>query len=126
RTLVHTSAGHVTGYILDSRGDVKTDLESTGLPLGIDQGGDFPSAATISLEPGDLIVLLTDGILDACSPGNTFFGIERALTTVRAHHKKPPGEIVQSLLRAVRDFCRNSQLDDITAVIIKVASAPLT
>ncbi len=55
------------------------------------------------------------------SPENAIFGIDRILEVVRADHKKPAREIVESLYDAVRQFSKNSpQMDDVTAIVIKV------
>src|SRR5262249_58003575 len=65
RTLVYSSAGHLPGYVLDGRGEVKLVLQSTGLPLGVDLTGAFPTGPEVHLEPGDLVFLLSDGIVEA-------------------------------------------------------------
>jgi serine phosphatase RsbU (regulator of sigma subunit) len=125
RSFLYTSAGHPTGFIFDSSGTVKTPLKSTGIPLGILPEGVFTAAPPIELQPGELIFLLTDGIVEACSAGQVLFGLDRALDTVRAHRDRSAHEIVHALYNTVRDYCRDrSQLDDMTAIVIKVGSAP--
>jgi serine phosphatase RsbU (regulator of sigma subunit) len=122
RTLVYASAGHPTGYVLDAAGAVKTLLESTGYPLGIDPEGQFTGGPAVRLEPGDLVLLLTDGIVEARSAADASFGLERALEVVRAHRMRPSQAIITELYRAVRDFCRDkTPIDDVTAIVIKVA-----
>src|SRR5262249_41753577 len=69
RSLACSNAGHWPGYVLDARGEVKAVLQSTGTPLGLDLGGGFPAAPAVILEPGDLVFLLTDGVVEAFSPG---------------------------------------------------------
>jgi serine phosphatase RsbU (regulator of sigma subunit) len=124
RTLVYASAGHPTGYILDRSGQVKTQLRSTGMALGIMPDGDFPVSAPVVLEPGEVVLLLTDGIMEAHAADQTLFGIERTLEIVRSNRDKTAREIVDTLYRAVSDFCRDRvQLDDMTAVVIKVEPA---
>jgi serine phosphatase RsbU (regulator of sigma subunit) len=119
RSLNYASAGHLPGYVLDPRGQTRTVLHSTGLPLGIDPANKFP-ASTIALEPGDLVLLITDGIIEAASPDGELFGMERTLRLVRQYQQQTPGEILMALFAAVGDFCNNNCLDDLTAVIIKV------
>jgi sigma-B regulation protein RsbU (phosphoserine phosphatase) len=123
RRLVYSSAGHWPGYLLDGRGEVNRVLRSTGIPLGIDAGSAVPSGAVVELAPGDLLLLLTDGIMEACSPGGPLFGTERALSCVRAHRARPSGEIVAALLDEVRAFSGDRQIDDRTAVVLKVTPA---
>jgi sigma-B regulation protein RsbU (phosphoserine phosphatase) len=121
RSFVYTSAGHMAGYVLDHAGALKTELMSTSYPLGVDLGFDFPAAPPLTLQPGEIVLLLTDGVVDARSPDSSVFGVERALNVVRANRSRPAREVVEALYRAVREFSQNaSQHDDITAVVVKV------
>lgn len=124
RALVYASAGHPTGYVLDGDGAVKASLASTGRPLGIEAAGDFPEAAAPPLEAGNVVLLLTDGILEARSPQGAFFGSARALEVVGANRGRPAGAIVEALQQAVCDFAGGLAMDDDrTAVVIKVLPA---
>ncbi len=125
RTLVYVNAGHPPGYVLRPDGSVRTVLSSTGLPLGILDDAEFPEAEAVALEPGDLVLLLTDGIIEAVGPDRTLFGPDRAIDVVRAHRDEPAGRIVEALHRAVRDFAGRDDLgDDVTSVVIKVGPGP--
>ncbi len=121
RRLAYSSAGHWPGYVFDSRGEVRTLLQSTGMPLGLDKTGAFPAGTGLTLEPGELVLLLTDGIVEAASHDGPLFGAGRALESIRAHRGGPAGEIVAALFDEVRTFSQGVQTDDMTAVIIKVA-----
>jgi serine phosphatase RsbU (regulator of sigma subunit) len=123
RSFVYASAGHPTGYILDASGAVKSLLKSTGIALGVMDEGEFSAASPVMLEPGELVFLLTDGIVEAHSGDEALFGIERALEIVRANRMKTAKEIVSILCASARDFCRSrTQVDDMTAIIIKAES----
>jgi len=122
RAFVYASAGHPAGYILDASGSVKACLESTSVPLGIWPDVDFPPGDPVMLEPGDLVLLITDGILEARSPTGDYFGTGRALEVVRAHRGQAAGEIIEALYWAVLEFSESRKpADDVTAVVIKVA-----
>ena len=72
------------------------------------------------LEPGELLLLLTDGVLEAISPDGIPFGVDRALGVVRDHRDSPAREIVDALYREVLAFSRRSlPRDDVTAVVVK-------
>jgi serine phosphatase RsbU (regulator of sigma subunit) len=120
RSLVYTSAGHNPGYVLDGEGNVKAVLPSTGVPLGLVPDADFPNSAAITLAPGDLLFFYTDGVVESFSAACGQFGVERALEAIRAHRHQTPQQIIEALLHAVSDFSWNIQMDDRTAVIIKV------
>ena len=129
RSLVYTSAGHTTGYVLNRGGEVTTMLTSTGLPLGILADATFPAAPPVELHPGDTVLLLTDGIVEAHLSDGTLFGVHQTLEVVRQNRHRTAHEIVDRLYQEVRAFCRDgAQLDDMTAVVVKVAEespAPL-
>jgi serine phosphatase RsbU (regulator of sigma subunit) len=121
RSLVYTSAGHMTGYILDRTGDIRTELTSTSIPLGIDADGEFPPAPPVTLHPGDLVFFYTDGVVEAIAPDGSFFGIERALGVVRSTRGESACDIVRALERVSRQFARQQKRhDDFTAIVIKV------
>jgi len=121
RSLVYASAGHPAGYILDAGGAVKATLKRTGIPLGMRPDTKYTAAPEIALAPGDLILLLTDGIEEASAPDDDLFGIERILEVARSHRQKPAREIVQALYEAARKFANYApQVDDITSIVVKV------
>ena len=127
RTLRYASAGHTTGYVLDASGVVRTELTSTGLPLGIFRDASFETVSAPALQQGDLIALFTDGVTDTESADGTPFGVLRALDVVRTYRREPSAKIVNRLYRAIRDHAaRLPQTDDITAVICKVGSSART
>jgi PAS domain S-box-containing protein len=119
-TLTCSNAGHWPGYVLDFRGQVKAVLESTGLVLGFNPGGEFPSGPPVALAAGDLVLLCTDGLAEAFSKKGEVFGRERVLDFVRQRRYEEPSQIVAALCDTVREFSGGEQLDDMTAVVIKV------
>ena len=75
RTMVYASAGQ-RGYLLEPRGEVRV-LDSTSPPLGIEHDLIVPSAPKITLHPGQLVVLFTDGVVETESPTQARFGTQR-------------------------------------------------
>jgi sigma-B regulation protein RsbU (phosphoserine phosphatase) len=125
RMLTYASAGHTPGFILDAEGAVKRTLDSIDIPLGFLPNHPFGCSESIALEPGDILALLTDGITEAERPDQSYFGAERALNYIREHRRESAQEIVTGLYQAVREFCDGlPQVDDITAVLCKVAENP--
>ncbi|HJT31513.1 MAG TPA: SpoIIE family protein phosphatase [Pirellulales bacterium] len=123
RRLVYSSAGHQPAYILTPGGAVKAELDSTDVPLGVMSDGKFSASSPITLEPGELVVMLTDGIVEASDRAGHAFGVDRMLETVRANRHRPAREIVESLYQQVdRHTQHPSHADDLTAVVIKVQS----
>lgn len=121
RKLVYASAGHPPGFVLDSAGSVKATLDSRDMPLGVAPDEPFSASAEITLEPGELILLLTDGIVEAGDRQGRAYGIERALSRVRASRRRPAREIVGALCDDVIRFTdHSSRDDDLTAIVVKV------
>jgi serine phosphatase RsbU (regulator of sigma subunit) len=117
-SLTYCNAGHYPPYILE-RGNSRTtrSLPRTGMLLGVEQEEKW-SQASVQLAPGDVLVLYTDGILDAEDAGGGFFGRERLLSTLWANLNRSAQEIQEALLEAVADFSRGAvQSDDIALVV---------
>jgi serine phosphatase RsbU (regulator of sigma subunit) len=124
RAFTYVSAGHTAGYVLDAAGAVKAPLPSTGMPLAIMPSASFPAAPAVTLGPGEGVLLITDGIIEAHSPDEALFGAERTLATVQASWQRSARQILSDLYEAVRVFRGvTTQFDDMTAIVIKVNSS---
>ncbi len=122
RRFSYASAGHQPGFILDAVGNVRRTLGSTGTPLGLFPDDAFPAGEEVQLAPGDLVLLVTDGVMEARDPGGARFGVQRTLNLVRAYRKESAGAIVENLYHGVRAFGQTlPQYDDVTATVIKVS-----
>jgi sigma-B regulation protein RsbU (phosphoserine phosphatase) len=122
RALAFASAGHhPPGLLLGGGGAVKARLYSTGPLLGIVPDAEFPKEGPLPLEAGDLLLLLTDGVVEAQSAEGKWFGAERALEVVRAERAKSARHVVEAIFRSVSDYRGGQpQADDITAIVIRV------
>jgi sigma-B regulation protein RsbU (phosphoserine phosphatase) len=117
----YASAGHVPGFVLRDSGGIQCVLESTGPPLGLFSDSKYSLQPEIPLDPGQIVVLLTDGITESRSPDGIEFGAERALDFIWTHRRESSVEIVNGLYDSARTFSNSTfQTDDITTVIFKV------
>ena len=122
KVLTYANAGHTAGYILNPAGQVKASLKRTGMPLGLKPDSQYTASAPMQLEPGEIVLLLTDGFEEALAPDETFFGIDRVLKVMCDHRDQPAPKIVQSLYDAVSHFTQGlPQADDLTVIVIKLA-----
>jgi serine phosphatase RsbU (regulator of sigma subunit) len=95
-------------------------LDSSMLPLGINVDQMSDGEKRMQIEPGDLIVLLTDGFYEYHNADREQFGQDRVAEVILAHHHRPAREILDELLKATRAFAGNApQLDDMTGVVIR-------
>jgi PAS domain S-box-containing protein len=121
RRLTYASAGHPPGYILTPTGEIRLRLKRTGPPLGLKADTRYQHPPCVPLAAGEIVLFLTDGIEEALSPDNEFFGLERTIDVVRRHRDQPAAKIVEALYQAVQEFCGNSpHQDDVTAIVVKV------
>lgn len=119
RQMTYASAGQ-RGYLFDCAGNVRV-LDATSAPLGIEKELVVPVAPAVNLEPGQLLVFFTDGVVEAESHGRVRFGAHRAVQLIQSERQKPAAQIVAAIYQAICDFRgHRAQLDDITAVVVKV------
>ena len=113
------SAGQGPVLFYDASADRFEDLPTHGLPLGLMPEIPFESSERRRLEPGDMLVLLTDGFYECERPDGQLFGKERVEATIRQRRAEPAGEIVTALANAAAAFAEGgAQADDLTAVIV--------
>jgi len=114
------SAGQGPLLIYWMREDRFDTLGGQALPLGISPRLISELPRHLELQPGDLLVLATDGFFEWANAQEEQFGVERFEEVVRASRHLPPKEIISTLYRAVVEFSGGTkQQDDLTAVIIK-------
>jgi len=119
RVFEYTNAGHVYPLVFDSSNKVQ-QLRKGGYFLGIMENAEYESQS-ISLHPGQIIVLYSDGVTDTMNQSGELFGIERLKKVVRSHLNCTAQEIRDSIHEACQAFRKEEeQFDDFTAIIIKV------
>ncbi len=116
--LTYASAGHDPPLVVHPDGS-STSLPLTGgLALGVVPAFDF-GQHTVSVEPGDTLVLYTDGVTEAMNDKDEQFGLERLRET---YASRPPGnvkEAISTIFDAVSDFAGDTpQSDDVTCVAL--------
>jgi phosphoserine phosphatase RsbU/P len=116
--LHYMNAGHNPGILLRLDGTAE-ELAPGGVPLGLLPGARFQSRA-VTLEPGDLVCLYSDGITEAASPDDEEFGMERLIGLLRAERDRPLAEVMAAIPHAVGEFSQGlPQGDDQTLVLLR-------
>ncbi|MBC8161736.1 MAG: GAF domain-containing protein [Roseiflexaceae bacterium] len=122
RRLALANAGQLTPLRRRANGLVD-ELEVSGprLPLGI--AADTPyEALEVQLEPGDLVLLFTDGIVEAKNAQRELFGFARVEALLDTHGHLPPSQLCDQLLAAIAAFTGDTPPhDDMTLVALRVA-----
>ena len=114
-TLRMANAGH--NYPVLINGHIH-EVELSGLPLGVDGDSDYAETCAM-LQPGDTIVLYTDGVVEATNAAGELFGYERLERVLQANEGLKPRALLTALLHELRAWGTNGQADDITIVIIR-------
>ena len=118
RELSWVRAGHDPAYLYRAAANTVETLGGGGSALGVVEDSNY-AEATGHAEPGDVIIMTTDGIFETRN-FEEMYGRERFLDVVRKNHKRHADGIRDSIVDSVDDF-RGSfpQEDDVTLVIIK-------
>jgi len=123
-TLTLLSAAHPAPLLVRNGRPVgEVDVEP-GLPLGFGSRADQVVAA--SLEPGDCLLLFSDGVVEARSTDGEFFGLDRLLDLVTRQEsaRQPAPETLRRLINAVLEHQQNMLQDDATVLLLEWAGDP--
>lgn len=114
-TLVN--AGHCPVLHVGARGTAS--LTTDGMALGLEASFAY-RASTVRMQPGDLLVLYTDGVLECEGPGRELFGDERLVRAAQALHGRGASEALAGLLAEVQRFRRDTPVsDDLSLLVVR-------
>jgi sigma-B regulation protein RsbU (phosphoserine phosphatase) len=116
-TIEYVSAGQAPLLLIDSARAENRD--ATGLPLGVMPQATF-EVERVTLRPGALFVLLTDGFYEAAAPSGELFAVERVCDFVQARAAAPLERLIADLHEAITHYTAHGpQADDLTAVLVR-------
>lgn len=116
------SGQHEETLIVRFGGEVeRISTMDLGLPLGLDEDiSKFISHTLIDLNPGDGIVLYTDGITEAHNSNKQQYGVERLCDIISRNWFRTAEEIKDAVIEDVHQFMgKQKQFDDITLLVLK-------
>ncbi len=116
RQLCYINAGHNAPILVGANGVHR--LAARTPPLGIFPNSEFEVDQT-SMDPGDLLVLFSDGITEAGASQGREFGDEQLARLVPAHAAKPLAEIQDRILDAVESWAAKDLEDDMTLLLVR-------
>jgi len=119
------SAGHLPPLLLRHDRQVKTLAARPATPLGLRFSDGHPPVHSIQLEPGDRLVLYTDGVVEARRKGQFFSDERLADFVVRASASGHAGpEVLRRLIKAVLDHQDGVLQDDATILLLEWGGPP--
>lgn len=115
------TCGHPSALLVRNGRVVKVLADVTGPPLGLSLLDPHPGVGEERLEPGDRLVLYTDGVVEARDAEGTFFGTDRLVELVgrQAAAGRPVAETLRRLNRALLDHQEGALQDDATTVLVE-------
>lgn len=118
RSVRYCSAGHLPQFLFRRRTGECIPMKTPGMPLGW-FGGIRLVEGSMDLEPGDRLVLYTDGIVECASPRGEMFGEERLISFIAGHEKDSPQAFLDGLIAEISAFAGSATFhDDITCLVL--------
>jgi serine phosphatase RsbU (regulator of sigma subunit) len=117
-SLALASAGHPPAMLFRAATGRCTRLEAGGPALGVVPGRANYSEVIEAFEPGDVLLLYTDGVFEA-RRGKDQFGLERIQQELMRAARRGPQEIAEAIVAAARDFAEGKLTDDVTLLVLK-------
>jgi len=118
RTVHYINAGHNNPMLRRASGQIER-LDVGGLPFGIMPEVKY-EAATVTLAPGDWLVIFTDGLVEAINAREEEYGEFRLLSTLDAAKSLEPDGLLKRLMSELDLFVGNTpQHDDVTCMLLK-------
>ena len=118
RTLRYVNAGHNPPMVVRRDGSVVW-LEDGGAPVGM-----FPDthyeAGEIRLNPGDLVVAYTDGVIESVNAAGKQWGVEGLLGVAAQWADQRADDILEAILVGMDAYSQGRQADDVTVVVLRV------
>jgi len=119
-TLTYSNAGHCAPFLLSRDGHMRT-LQTTSMPVGMLEGSEF-EVVQVTMEPGDKLVIYSDGLTEAEGPDGKFFDTERLRECLRENAKLDAAGLHAAIFARLDLFTEGGAMrDDITAVVLEYA-----
>jgi sigma-B regulation protein RsbU (phosphoserine phosphatase) len=119
RRLEYVNAGHNVPVLRRADATLEKLDVGGGVPLGINSASTY-ATATVELRPGDVLILYTDGVVEAFNQAGEEFGNERWFAAIRGLPAGSAQESLQYLMKRVDEFVgATRQSDDITCLIFR-------
>ena len=116
------NAGHPPPLIL-RRGEIAEPFLETSFPVGLIPGAEY-AVSSVTLEPGDTLVLFSDGVTEAMDPDEEMFGRAGLLEALQGQQEAPLDQLQKTILDSVDTFARGaSQADDVTVLLVRYRAA---
>lgn len=116
----YISAGHGPSFRFILSRNSLVECESAEMPLGIVENTEFAPPMEFSFEPGDSILLVTDGLFEWANESGELYGLPRLRQAIKDLAKAQPADMIKGLYDRALAFAGHArQEDDITMVVLR-------
>ncbi|MHB2020620.1 MAG: PP2C family protein-serine/threonine phosphatase [Candidatus Xenobia bacterium] len=115
RQLTFCCGGHHGALWVKAGGGIET-LKSEGIPLGIFNGFEWEEK-TVTLAPGDKVVVFTDGVNEARNAAGDIYTMDKVCEVLDRRRDLPADKVIHELLDRVREFARGAEVTDDIALL---------
>ena len=113
----YAGVGHPPAIVVGPNGPRTLNSNPGMLGIGMVDG---TAGDSDRLQPGESLIMYTDGLTDAMDPGDVLFGEERLKTVLQAHHGADPTEILNTVDQAVASHTAPGRAaDDINIIVLQ-------
>jgi sigma-B regulation protein RsbU (phosphoserine phosphatase) len=122
RSLRYVNAGHNPPVVFRRDGSIHW-LETGGPPVGMFPDSSYEESV-VQLDPGDLVIAYTDGMIEAANPSGEEWGVQGLLQATAAWASQYAGDaedLVRFLFHSMDEFSSGCQTDDATLAVLRVA-----
>lgn len=116
-TITYSGAGHEPPIVCSAHGRCD-ELQPGGLPLGVVPGAEYTQASR-RIDPGEKIVMVTDGVTEARAEGSVLFGSQGVIDYVLRYPAASPHEIALGLIEAAVEHAGGELQDDAAIVVFE-------
>ncbi len=123
REIFYASAGHSPTLLWQAKSGQCLRLDPEGLIIGVKK--DFPyEQESLKFEDGDVLLMYTDGVIEAENEQHEFFGDQRLEGLLKDHCQLPPQELIEHIIEQVRIFSGHHSFQDDVSLIVMKAEQP--
>jgi len=116
--LTYANAGHNPGFLLRASSGEVESLPNTGIPLGMFEEMVWKQVQ-IKINPGDILLLYTDGVPEAQNMAQEEYGEDRLIALGQAGMGQPAADTQKAIIDSINDFVGDApQFDDITLMVV--------
>jgi serine phosphatase RsbU (regulator of sigma subunit)/pSer/pThr/pTyr-binding forkhead associated (FHA) protein len=119
----YINAGHPSPFLI-RHGVAEEPFTEGSYPVGLVQEAEYITAR-VKLEPGDTLILFSDGVTEAMDPGDELYGVPRLREVLTGQSDCALDKLQKSILESVENFAKGAhQADDLTLLIVRYRSTP--